>query len=254
MNTKNIKTQLPSYVIPTTMGAFNSGAIHNAMCLYLLTHYDSNLYAGYPHKVSVQGYDSLAALFAADSLTAFGGGSLSPSDLAVIDSAFDTAFSNGWSGIFPNHLQMETTLYNAESAGTVASDEVEFIRNADSVLALCPSFAVAADTIASQQTQWSNITWTPSQTSGYAAYMYLSIASASCSFWGPGGAGSSLNPPLPPEAEYIADTQGAMNNMFKPPRSPSSNLGGAGFVSSACSFSMAVNIVYSRTSGVQATK
>ncbi len=233
---KTTKIQLPSYVIPTTMGEYDAGALHNAICLYLLTHYDSNLYAGYPHKFSIYGYDSLFALFAADSMTT-PTGPYSPTELASLDSNFDSTFAKGMNEISVTHLQLETTLYTAESNGIVASDEVEFIRNADSLLRLCPTYAIEADTIASLQSQWSNITWATSTTSGYGAYQYLSIADSSNAFWRPGGAGSGFNAPV---AEEIGDEATFGNQEYG-----GLNLGPGKATSggSSGSFSLAVEVI-----------
>jgi hypothetical protein len=206
---------LPSYTLPSTITKFNAGLIHNAELYYIFTHYDTVKYASYPNKFSQTGIDSLAALFIADSLQT-ATGSLTSGEISQAEAVFDSTFNACLTAV-PTHSQLVASVDTAEAHGILASDEGNFIINADTEIRLCSSYAQTNDTIGSLTTQYNSITWAPSTSHGVEAYEYLNIANHSCKFWGQPGDTIPIHPPVSADAgayvEYYNLYEGMAANM-----------------------------------------
>ncbi len=169
--------------MPSSASSYNAGEAHNSGCNYLIINCNPTYYASDP----AQGFDSLMVLFARDSITTSNG---QFSSQILLD--FDTTFDSVFSGEIPTtHSWLQTSINKLVTDGGMANDEANFIRNADSLLRLCSSFAELNDTLTSLRSQYNGTMWTSSKTNGTVAYAYLSVADSSATFWGPGGAGSN---------------------------------------------------------------
>jgi hypothetical protein len=216
-STTSVKT-MPgpsSYIIPSTISTYDAGLDHNAMLYYIFTHYDTVKYASYSNKLSQTGFDSLAALFIADSLQP-SIGYYTPTEVALFEADFDSTF-NACLTSLPTYGQFVAGVDSAKSQGILASDEANFLINADTDIRLCTSYAQLNDTISSLISQWSSISWNPSTTHGVAAYGYLSIAQHSSAFWGQPGdtiAPIAAKPIVNPDADFYFIALAKWQNLF----------------------------------------
>ncbi len=191
-----------SYIIPSTIATFDAGLIHNEELFYIFSHYDTVKYASYPNKFSQHAVDSLATLFIADSLQS-STGPYTPAEITRGEVIFDSAFDSLTQS--PTHGTLVVAVDSLEAQGYLASDEGNFIINADTDLRLCTSYSQTNDSISSLKSQYNSITWASSTSNGATAYEYLSIADSSCHFWGgPSGHGGAGDP-VPIAAKPIED-------------------------------------------------
>jgi hypothetical protein len=198
-NTSVKQIHIPnSYIIPATLDTFNAGNLHNAELYYIFTHYDTVKYASYPNKFSQRGIDSLAALFIIDSIQTTNG-PLTSGEINT-DTLFFDSVSNACASAPPPHSQLVASVDTAEAHGILASDEGNFIINADTDILLCTSDAQIRDTISSLISRYYSITWASSVSQGVDAYEYLSIANHSIKFWGQVGDTVPILPPVSADA------------------------------------------------------